>query len=171
MKTTSKKPSTVGKEAAQVGRFGIVGVANTLIDFGLLNLITRSTNLNDVTANVFSASVAMVFSFFANRYFVFHAGKQKSLGRQALEFFPITAFGVIVVQAAVIYFFEQLWTWPVHVVVSIFTSIGVIGLHVGPITVDDKFVITNGVKVLATIASLTWNYIMYKKVVFKDTSQ
>lgn len=171
MKTTQKKSSSVGREAAQVGRFGIVGVANTLIDFGLLNLITRVTNLNDVTANVFSACVAMVFSFFANRFFVFHAGKQKSLGRQALEFFPITAFGVIVLQAAVIYFFEELWLWPVNFVVSIFTSIGVIGMHIGPVTVDDKFIITNGVKVLATVASLTWNYIMYKKVVFKDTSK
>ncbi|MFO0954957.1 MAG: GtrA family protein [Candidatus Saccharibacteria bacterium] len=162
MNKTQKKPSTVGKEAAQVGRFGIVGIANTAIDFIVLNIISRATGWSDVVANVPAVMVAMTFSFFANRYFVFHSGQTKSIGRQALEFFPITAFGLIVIQGVVIWFFESVWLGPVNFGVAVAQAIGVLNF------VDKQFVITNGVKAVATLASLIWNYLMYKKVVFKD---
>lgn len=164
MNKTQKKPSSVGKEAAQVGRFGIVGVANTAIDFIMLNIISRATGWPDVWANIPAVVVAMTFSFFANRYFVFHAGKQKDIGRQALEFFPITAFGLIVIQGVIIWFLESVWTGPVNLGVAIASGLGI--LHY----VDKQFVITNGVKAFATLASLVWNYIMYKKIVFKDNA-
>lgn len=163
----SKKTVTaksVRTEAAQVGRFGIVGVLNTAIDFVLLNIISRATGWSDLVANVPAVIVAMIFSFFANRYFVFKAGNTKGIGRQALEFFPITAFGLIVIQGLVIYFFEQVWLWPVNLGVTVAQNLGLLNI------VDQQFIVTNGVKAVATLASLTWNYIMYKKVVFHTGS-
>jgi hypothetical protein len=52
----------------------------------------------------------------------------------------------------------ELWLWPLSVTVSIAHSLG--------ITSHDAFIIKNGAKAAATIVSMTWNYIMYKKVVF-----
>lgn len=160
-----KKPSakSVKREAAQVGRFGIVGVINTLIDFIILNLVSRATGWSDEIANIPAVMVAMVFSFFANRHFVFKSGEKKDIGRQALEFFPITAFGLIVIQGVVIHFFENIWRYPVELGLALANWLHIIGTA----GIDAQFVETNGVKLVATAASLVWNYVMYKKVVFK----
>lgn len=165
MSQAKQSSDTVRHEAAQVGRFGLVGVANTAIDFILLNLVSRATGWTDWVANIPAVIVAMMFSFFANRHWVFQAGKTKDIGRQALEFFPITAFGLIVIQGVVIWFFEGVWRWPVNVGVTIAQNLGLLNI------VDEKFIVTNGVKAVATLASLIWNYIMYKKVVFHQGNQ
>lgn len=158
----AKKKDKSVRELARVGRFGVVGIINTAIDFFFLNLFSRLFGWSDLVANIPAVAIAMTFSFFANRAFVFHAEKDhKPIGRQALEFFPITAIGMFGIQTAVIFFLENIWTWPIHFAVTI---AGLLGLtHF----VDSQFIITNGVKVIATLTSLTWNYLMYKKVVFK----
>ncbi len=158
--TTPK--ATAAKEAARVGRFGIVGVLNTLIDFGILNLLTRVFALSDLAANIPATTIAMLFSFFANRNFVFKAHTHDSQFEQAARFFLVTAFGLYVIQSGIIYFFEHVWLWPVGVGVHLAQVLGVTRL------VDDKFIVTNGVKAVATLASLTWNYLTYKRFVFKE---
>lgn len=152
----------VAHEAAQVGRFGIVGIINTLIDFGTLNLLTRLFGLSNLAANIPATTIAMLFSFFANRNFVFKADSHDSQLKQAIRFFAFTAFGLYVLQSGVIYFFEQVWVWPIGVGVHVAQTIGVTRL------VDDQFIVTNSVKALATLVSLTWNYLTYKRFVFKE---
>jgi putative flippase GtrA len=163
LKEQKQVAKTAKREVAQVGRFGIVGIINTLIDFIILNMISRATGWSDEIANIPAVMVAMTFSFFANRHFVFNAGEKKDIGRQALEFFPITAFGLIVIQGAVIYFFENIWRYPVELGLAFADWANIIGTA----GIDAQFVETNGVKIVATAASLVWNYLMYKKVVFK----
>jgi len=162
----SKAPAGVGKEAARVGRFGLVGVVNTLIDFAILNIVSRVFGLSDLAANIPATTVAMVFSFFANRTFVFRANSSKAdkayTYRQALRFFAFTAFGLYGIQSGIIFLFEHVWTTPVGVGVYVAQSLGLLQL------VDQKFIVTNGVKLVATAASLIWNYVMYKRFVFRD---
>ncbi|MBP9827072.1 GtrA family protein [Candidatus Saccharibacteria bacterium] len=162
MTETNKTSRSIKHEAAQVGRFGIVGVINTAIDFIFLNIFSRAFRLEDQIANIPAVIIAMTFSFFANRHFVFKKGEKKDIWKQALEFFPITAFGLIVIQGVIIYFFEKIWLVPVNIGVSVAEWLGLLNF------VDRQFIITNGVKAVATLASLVWNYVMYKKVVFKD---
>ncbi len=145
-------------EVKRVGKFGVVGIANTLIDFGLYNLLT-SLGLSYVAANLPSTTVAMIFSYFANQRYVFKS-EERSLYQAGL-FFVVTAFGLWVIQNGVIYLLTQVWTGPLNLAVNVVHSIGLGGLF------SNDFVIKNGAKVVATIASLTWNYLMYKKVVFK----
>ncbi len=163
MKEQKPVAKNTKREVAQVGRFGLVGIINTLIDFIILNMVSRATGWSDEIANIPAVMVAMTFSFFANRHFVFKAGEKKDIGRQALEFFPITAFGLIVIQGFVIYFFENIWRYPVELGLSLANWLNIIGTA----GIDAQFVETNGVKLVATAASLVWNYVMYKKVVFK----
>jgi len=161
-----KSSPNVGKEAARVGRFGLVGIVNTLIDFAILNVVSRVFGLSDLAANIPATTVAMVFSFFANRTFVFRANRSKAdrayTYRQALRFFAFTAFGLYGIQSGIIYLFEHVWTTPVGVGVYVAQSLGLLEL------VDKKFIVTNGVKLVATAASLIWNYVMYKRFVFKE---
>ncbi|MDD3679101.1 MAG: GtrA family protein, partial [Patescibacteria group bacterium] len=46
----------------QAGKFGIVGVSNTLIDFGVFNLLTAVFGVYVVIANLFSVSIAIINS-------------------------------------------------------------------------------------------------------------
>ncbi|MCC7543372.1 GtrA family protein [bacterium] len=169
MPETKPKPNTdhhprtkATHEVARVGRFGIVGILNTLIDFGTLNLLTRLFGLSNLAANIPATTIAMLFSFFANRNFVFKAHTHDSQLKQALCFFAFTAFGLYVLQSSVIYFFEQVWVWPIGVGVHVAQTLGVTRL------VDDQFIVTNGVKAVATVVSLSWNYLTYKRFVFKE---
>jgi putative flippase GtrA len=147
-------------EIKRVGKFGLVGALNTIIDFTLYNLLHFWLGFGLIQANVVSTSTAMVFSFFTNKRLVFNRG-EGSVPRQAVVFFVATAFGLYVLQNGVIIFLTEVWTTPIHLVVSV---VHLLGLDKA---LSDTFVINNGVKAVATVVSMTWNYIIYKKVVFK----
>jgi putative flippase GtrA len=61
----------------------------------------------------------------------------------------------------IIWILVSAWTAPLHLFVTIVRGVGI---HL----FSDGFYINNGAKAIATVASLIWNYIMYKKVVFKN---
>ena len=143
----------------QVGKFGAVGILNTLIDFSIYNFCLKFLEFSTVGANTVSTTIAMVFSFTANRKVVFKDGSG-SVRRQAVLFFVVTAFGLYVLQNGVIHILTDLWRAPLEAVVRVIRSFGITVLA-------DDFYINNMAKVIGTVVSLTWNYIMYKKVVFK----
>ena len=143
----------------QVGRFGLVGIINTLIDFSIYNFCLKFLELGAVPSNTISTTIAMIFSFVANRQVVFERG-EGSVKRQAVLFFVVTAFGLYVLQNGVIHILTDVWRAPLVWTVG---ELRVVGIHV----FSDDFYINNLAKVVGTLVSLTWNYIMYKKVVFK----
>lgn len=136
-------------------RFATIGVINTLIDFSLLNLLVHGFGLPRIPSNIVSASIAMIFSFTANRTVVFKA-KDGNARRQALLFILVTMTSIYGLQNIVIFTLTELWTWPLD------TAYDIIGI------VEQDVFITNAAKVAATLASLVWNYVFYKQVVFKD---
>ncbi|WP_410587858.1 GtrA family protein [Amycolatopsis sp. lyj-23] len=118
-------------------RFGLVGVANTLVDaLGYALLVTLGVPL--FVANFISTSTGMLLSFTLNRNFTFRA-KDGDVRRQALLFFAVTAFGLWVVQAAIIFAVTSAFPG-VHVLIPKFAGIAV---------------------------GLVWNYVLYNKVVFR----
>ena len=154
----SSAVETSTTEFKRVGKFGLVGAINTLIDFSLYNLLSSWAGLSLLASNFISTSVAMVFSFFANKQMVFEK-RSGSLTRQAATFFLATAFGLYIIQNGIILFLTQVWLWPVH--------FGVGAAHLAGLDHDDAFVIKNTAKIIGTLASLIWNYFLYKMVVFK----
>jgi putative flippase GtrA len=122
-------------------RFASIGGINTAIDFGTLFLLS-GIGVNKYIANFFSTSVAFIFSFFANRTFTF-----KSTGSARKQFIPfliITLSGLWLLQPAIIW------------------------LTLLPLGALDESVALFIAKLIATVASLIWNYILYSRVVFKD---
>ncbi len=144
-------------EITRVGKFGLVGILNTLIDFVIYNVLSSKVGLSLVQSNVISTSVAMLFSFAANRQVVFRK-KPGSLFKEALMFFLVTAFGLYIIQTGTIKLLTEVWLAPIALGLTIAHAAGVVG--------HDQFLAKNGAKAIATVLSLTWNYIMYKKVVF-----
>lgn len=145
--------------AIQVGKFGIVGILNTAIDFLIFNILSsKRVGMSKIKANVISATCAMTFSFFANRQAVFRAGDGDPI-EQAIIFFAVTAFGLYVLQNIVLYFLLRRWSWPKALVVRLLSRFKIKKL-------STDFVLKNGAKVAATGVSLVWNFLLYKFVVF-----
>jgi putative flippase GtrA len=151
--------SEARKTARQAGRFGLVGIANTILDFAIFNAL-RVAGVGIVASNFVSTSICMGVSFVANRSFVFSAEEASSWKRQALLFFPGTAFGMYVLQPLTILFFLRVFTAPLGLVVAMAESLG------NASDATHMLLRANGAKLAATAVSLTWNYAFYRRAVF-----
>ena len=123
-------------------RFAIVGVANTVIDF-LLLFILHSLGLPTIISNIFSTSVAFVFSFFTNRSYTFNAADSTNVRSQLVKFTIVTLSSVWVLQGVIIAITEP---WLLHYTTAQYAVLGA--------------------KLLATAGSLVYNYILYSAFVF-----
>jgi len=133
------------KNKSQLIRFGLIGIINTALDFGLL-FILKSIGLMATTANIFSTSIAFVFSFFANKKYTFRSSGT-NIVREMILFVAVTLFGLWVLQTGVI------WLVLPHLSKLLRSS-------------DMGLLVT---KLIATAVSMTWNYILYDKLVFKKS--
>lgn len=125
-------------------RFALVGSANTVIDFGLLFGLVF-LGLDKIAANFISTGTAFVFSYFFNKSYTFKfTGKASK--RQFALFLIITIFGLWVLQPIVIY--------------SVSLALGGLGIQ--------NALILLIAKLLATAVTLVWNYVLYKKYVFRS---
>lgn len=131
------------KKHAYKVRFGIVGIANTLLDFAIL-LSLRSLGVPAVIANYPSSTAAVIFSFFANKNYTFKA-KNTDIKREITLFLIFTLFCAWVIQPFVILAVELL---------------------LNPLDLQ-PLVMTTIAKIIATIVTLVWNYLTYSRFVFK----
>jgi len=138
----------LAKKHAEKLRFAVVGVANTAIDFGILFILFQLFHVPNIIANIISTSIALTFSFFVNRSFTFKSGGRLKVG-QIVLFVVITLFGLWVLQNIIIV--------GIDVVLKPIGLPGWMSLFAG--------------KLLASVVSLTWNYIMYSRFVFKKTPE
>ena len=145
-------------EVARISRFGVAGIFITMIDFAIFNVLSsKMVHLSKIQANTISTTVAMIFSFFVNRSFVFQ-GQGNEL-QQAVLFFAFTAFGLYILQNSVIYLLTEYLKWPRKLVTRITST--------GHIPLEPDFILKNGAKLTGTVVSLTWNYLLYGRIVFR----
>ena len=131
------------KKHAEKIRFGIVGAANTALDFVLLFILV-ALGLDKIPANYISTGISFIFSFFVNKSFTFKS-KGGNVKKQFALFIAITIIGLWVIQPIIITLVSNAlsttnWSAPI----ILFTA-----------------------KIIATVASLIWNYIFYSRLVFK----
>jgi putative flippase GtrA len=148
----------------QVGRFGIVGLANTLLDFVLFQALTRvfGIPLSQVwIAKAISGTVALASSFALNRNWVFEAvGGRRRVAGQAARFVVATMIGVFVIQTLLTQFFATVVPQPGELAFRLVEALGLDAV------MSEAFVIKTVAFALATVASMTWNFAAYKWWVF-----
>jgi len=127
-------------------RFLVVGTINTFIDFYLLSKLT-SAGLSIITSNTISTSVALIFSFFANKKFTFKNNSQKNKQQFAL-FILISLTGLWIIQPIII----TLTSPSIYLIVN-----------------NNKITLLT-TKAMATCVTLIWNYLLYNRFVFKNSS-
>ncbi len=130
----------------QIILFGIIGALNTSVDI-VLYLILTGQGLSVVIANIISTTTALLLSFVLNKKFAFQS--QTSAKQTLVPFLVVTLTGLWILQPIVI-----------HIVHAIVGN----QLFSGNPTVAELVP-----KLVATIFSVVWNYVLYKKFVFKTT--
>lgn len=125
----------------RVLRFGVVGIANTLIDLGLYALL-RHLGVGLLLANFVSTTAGLTFSFFANRSYTF-AAREGNPFRQAMLFMLTTGVGLWVIQPLAIAGVERAVDLPPGAAVLFVPKLA--GIVVGAV----------------------WNYVFYEKLVFR----
>ncbi len=128
--------------AGQVVRFGIVGALNTIVDFGLLNVLYHYVGWPLLIANSLSVTAGIANSFLWNKHWTFSAGGWRSWRRQAIVFLAVS-FGGLLINDAGIYI-----------------------LHT--ITGDTSVLAVNAQKLGASFASMTWNFLGYRLLAFRE---
>ncbi|HEU5187796.1 MAG TPA: GtrA family protein, partial [Candidatus Saccharimonadales bacterium] len=136
-----------------------VGVINTGIDFLLLNLLVTFMALPLYSANLISAFTAMCISFVLNKTFVFHEKGQAS-ARGFFTFIGVTLLSIWGVQTVVIFILTQQFPQPLFTIADVVQQNGLAG------SFSLEFIRNNLAKFVATLASLVWNYVFYKYIVF-----
>lgn len=131
---------------AEKFRFALVGGFNTALDFGILFGLT-ALGIDKIVANYISTSISFIFSFFANKTFTFKV-KNSDAKREFLSFIVVTLIGLWVLQPLII-------TIVTHLLAAT--------------TLNDTTTLLIA-KLLATVVSLTWNYVLYSRFVFKKES-
>ena len=132
----------------QFSKFGLVGVGNTVINFGILNGMVALTNVNKGWPIYFFASLAflgaLMHSYIWNSHWSFESKNPRNT-EEFIEFFLITFIGSQL-QSLIVTFIANKVT-PFH------------GLS------QDKWL--NVANLLATLVVLFWNFFGFKLVVFR----
>ncbi|RKT52999.1 GtrA family protein [Saccharothrix australiensis] len=123
-------------------RFGLVGVANTLVDVVSYTLLSLA-GLPMFVANLLSTTAGMACSFTLNRSFTFRA-RTGDVRTQVVLFVLVTAFGL----------------WVVQPILISLTSGAFAGTH--------ELVALVGPKLAALVFNLVWNYTLYNRLVFRQ---
>lgn len=132
----------------QIIRFGEVGILNTFIDFGILNLLIGVTGITSgwglAPFNTISFLFGVTNSYFWNKLWTFDKGG-KTGGKEFFQFLIVSAVG-----------------WGIN------TGIVVLGtIYITPLASISAGAWANIMKIVATLVSMAWNFIGYKFIVFR----
>ncbi|KKP93262.1 MAG: hypothetical protein US25_C0014G0013 [Candidatus Moranbacteria bacterium GW2011_GWE1_36_7] len=154
----------MGKKVAiiyQIAKFGLIGLLNTLVDLGVLALITllfsayfqieaKSALIGTITFYSIYKSVSFIVanisSYFWNKYWTFDQGAKKQTKSEFIQFFGVSVIGFLI-----------------NVFVASFVFKTILG---SATSLDDGQLGLLGAAA-GSIAGLAWNFIGYKLWVFK----
>lgn len=138
------------KLIVEINKFVLVGLMNTGIDFGVLNLLMWATGIDKgrwlILLNMISFGTAVVNSYFWNKFWTFKAKDSSRVSWEFSQFLIVSIIGLII-NTSIVY------------LLATFTS---------PMFGLSQRIWTNLAKVTATALSLVWNFLGYKFIVFKS---
>ncbi|KKQ22164.1 hypothetical protein A2999_00795 [Candidatus Wolfebacteria bacterium RIFCSPLOWO2_01_FULL_38_11] len=158
-----------GETTKQAGKFAAVGVINTAVDFIVLNILIYFgftlafvvLGQEFLVANVISVAVAMVNSFILNKQWTFKA-ETANIYLEIVKFIVVTVIGMFVVHQII---FNVLYYNLPAISSAVISIVNILRLNS---IFSNEFVRLNFAKSIAIVASLIWNFVGYKFIVFKS---
>jgi putative flippase GtrA len=86
----------------ELTKFGVVGAINTVLDFGLANLLYLGLGWPSVGSKTASVAVAATSSFFMNRHWTFRHRARTGLRREYSLFFLLNGVGLLIANACIL---------------------------------------------------------------------
>ncbi|MBW6464934.1 MAG: GtrA family protein [Brevefilum sp.] len=77
-------------------KFSFVGVTGTIVDFGVMNLMSLVFHLPLLWAQAISFTIAVVNNFLWNRFWTYPDSRSKRAPRQLIQFVAINLAGILV---------------------------------------------------------------------------
>ncbi|MEK7197970.1 MAG: GtrA family protein, partial [Patescibacteria group bacterium] len=134
----------------ELGKYGIIGVLNTMLNAGAYNLLIFITNIaSGITLDIFFIAafiVTVVNSFFWNKFWSFAEKNIENIKKEAIQFFGISA-AVALINAVIL-----------HIIVNIIGA---------PSGVEPK-IWANVALGFTIITAFLGNFFSYKYIVFSD---
>lgn len=146
----------------KLARFAAVGVFNTLFDLAILNTLVFLGHIPYVAANLISASVSMTTSYFLNHHIVFRHDEKHSFKKFA-HFFAVTGIGILGIQSLMIYSVT-------HILAPHEASLTHSLRQLGFRHITGRVLALNTAKLIAVLAAMIWNFVIYHFVIFKKSS-
>lgn len=87
---------TENKEHVRFVKFAVVGAIGSLIDIGVMNLMTQVFHLPLVIGGSISFVCAVINNFFGNRYWTYPDSRSKPIHHQLGMFFVVNAIGIAI---------------------------------------------------------------------------
>jgi putative flippase GtrA len=148
------------KTVKQAGKFGVVGIMNTLVDVGIYNFLIFIFGMYAVSASIISVSAAIINSYIWNKRWTFEDKSKKGIPEQFAKFVAFSLVGMGI-QALMIFWLADKWTTSGEFAYTIVEFIKLDGIF------SQDFVIANWAKAWGIGVALVWNFISYKKWTFK----
>lgn len=120
----------------QILKFGVVGIIATVIDFGVLCILSQPLGMDPVLSAGISFCVSLVFNYVASMRYVFTHRGDMSRSREFVIFLVLSLIGLAINEAI---------------------------MAAGVAVLGSSALAVMGTKVLATAIVMVWNFVSRKK--------
>ena len=120
----------------QILTFGVVGIIATVIDFGVLYILSQPLGMDPVISAGISFCVSLVFNYVASMRYVFTHREDMSRSREFVIFLVLSLIGLAINEAI---------------------------MAAGVAVLGNSALAVMGTKVLATAIVMVWNFVSRKK--------
>lgn len=120
----------------QILKFGVVGIIATVIDFGVLYVLSQPLGMDPVISAGISFCVSLVFNYVASMRYVFTHREDMSRSREFVIFLVLSLIGLAINEAI---------------------------MAAGVAVLGNSALAVMGTKVLATAIVMVWNFVSRKK--------
>ena len=120
----------------QILKFGVVGIIATVIDFGVLYVLSQPLGMDPVISAGISFCVSLVFNYMASMRYVFTHREDMSRSREFVIFLVLSLIGLAINEAI---------------------------MAAGVAVLGNSALAVMGTKVLATAIVMVWNFVSRKK--------
>ncbi len=142
------------KEITRFLKFAMVGASGSVVDFGILNLLTLVFKVAFVPSSIISFILAVLNNFILNRFWTYPDSRSKPIHRQLGQFAVINMIGLLI-RTPLLAFLEK-------ILISWFLR------HLNNTYLTPTFLAHNSALAIAILVVMLWNFFANRLWTYND---